>query len=49
MWSPANAGCQEIGEELCVDFVPLEQVVPSKDAVAGFELDARQKPIEAIR
>jgi hypothetical protein len=47
LWRPADAGCQEIGEELGVDFVTLEQVVSSEDAVACLELDARQELLEA--
>lgn len=49
LWRPADAGCQEIGEELGVDFVALEQVVSSEDAVACLELDAREESLEAVR
>lgn len=45
---PADAGCQEIGEELGVDFVALKQVVPAEDAVACLELDAREESLEAV-
>ena len=47
LWRPADAGCQEIGEELGVDFVALEQVVSSEDAVACLELNAREEPLKA--
>jgi hypothetical protein len=49
LWRPADAGCQEIGEELCVDFVAVEEVVSSEGAVACLNLDARQEPLEAMR
>jgi hypothetical protein len=48
LWRPADAGCQEIGEELGVDFVALEQVVSSENAVACLELDAREQSLEAV-
>jgi hypothetical protein len=49
LWRPADAGCQEIGEELGVDFVALEQVVSSEDAVARLELTSREESLEAVR